>query len=189
MASDFLKVDTSAFNSMVSQLASKSASSFASALKLEVARVLEKASKTTRAADGKKIRATVDKTAAAPTTKKRLLRAKLGAKGISKKTWSDLAASIGASIKVPGYVTKAKPSNGKDYGTQVSSRSGGTGPLYSIQIENHQPTVVGPGIDGAKVLSMAIAGRIKFFEGNLKRKLFDDLGKTAERYPGVKATT
>lgn len=189
MASDLLKIDTLAFNSMVSQLASKSASSFASALKLEVARVLEKASKTTRAADSKKIRATVDKTAATLTTKKKQLRAKLGAKGISKKTWADLAKTIGAAIKVPSYVTKAKPSNGKDYGTQVSSRSGGTGPLYSIQIENHQPTVVGPGINGAKVLSMAIAGRIKFFQGNLKRKLFDDLAKTAKRYPGVQATT
>jgi hypothetical protein len=188
MASDS-GIDTSAFSKMVRALANITASNLETTLKSEIASVLARAAKFTKTADTKKIRATIDKSKLKATTKKTNLKNKLGARGLSKKTWVQLAATLGQTLKVPKFVENAKPQNGKNYGLQVSSSSSKTKDNLSITIENHQPTVVGPGIDGAKILNMALAGRVKFFEDNLKRKLFNDLAKAAKRYPGISATT
>jgi hypothetical protein len=182
-------IDTSAFVKMVKDLANISTADLEKTLKSEITSVLSRAAKFTKTADTKKIRATVDKSKLKKATKKINLKAKLGARGLSKKTWVQLAATLGESLKVPKFVDNAKPQNGKAYGIQVSSNTIKTKDILSIQVENHQPTVVGPGINGAKILTMAISGRVKYFEDNLKRKIFTNLAKTAKRYPGIAAST
>lgn len=120
-------------------------------------------------------------------TQRRLanLAKKLGARGLAKKSWLKIAQALGLSVKAPGYVDNATPVTGRQY-DDTSARKQNTSDGINITLTNAQPTI--NTIGGARILQAAIDGRVKFFLQNMKRRVFEDVAKTAAKYPGIKVT-
>jgi hypothetical protein len=112
-----------------------------------------------------------------------LIKRKLAARGLAKRSWLEIANMLGITIKFPGYVASATPQTGQTY-NNVSANEQTTKTGVSISIENAQPTV--NAIGGGRALSRAIQGRIKYFEKNAEHAVFADVAKIAKAYPGIK---
>lgn len=115
----------------------------------------------------------------------------LAARGLAAKSWYRLMANLGVEIKTPNFVKSAVPSRGgtfSDY-SDVTSSITATDDKVRIDFSNAQPTAV-KFAQGHDALRRGLAGRVKFFNENLKRFVFNDLGKTAAKYPklGIKVT-
>lgn len=111
------------------------------------------------------------------------LKAKLKARGLAKQAIAQIANQLGLEMRRPGYVDKAKPSTGRTY-RNTTTRRVSTAARYGIAFENRQPTAVKLG--GQRILQRAIDGRVKYFERNLAKHVFDNAAQIARRYPGVK---
>lgn len=114
------------------------------------------------------------------------LKAALASRGLSKRTWLELARLIGFDIKAPGFVKKAKPSvgEGKFAANFTLRRAAGQSGRMSLTLTNAQPTIVK--LRGGAILQRAITGRVKYFETSLRKGVFDDLVQVARRYPGIR---
>lgn len=110
----------------------------------------------------------------------------LGARGLAKKSWLRIAEELGIAIKAPGFVRKAIATTQKQY-PDISTRVQKSQSQIRIDITNAQPTVNIPRVGGAKALRLAISGRVKFYEQNVMRLVFNDVAKIAKAYPGIKA--
>jgi hypothetical protein len=107
----------------------------------------------------------------------------LRSRGLAKKSWFLLAVHSGLRVAAPGFVQKAQPTTGKSYpqnysATEIKMKKN----LYRLEMMNAQPTVQGT---GKRALSRAIAGRIRYFEQNLRRGVFKDAAAVARAYPGL----
>lgn len=121
--------------------------------------------------------------------RKRSLQLKLRARGLAKRSMWKIARMLGLQVRAPGFVTKAEPSDGKNHDAEnLSVVKSTSGSRYGIAFENAQPTVNVPGLNVLGILQSAINGRVKYFQTNVKKKVFDSTAAIAKRYPGVKVS-
>ena len=112
------------------------------------------------------------------------LKKALAARGLAAQSWLKLATLAGLVIKVPGYVRRALPSTGRTYENETYKQTTGT-EKSGIYFATTQPTL--RSINGDRILSRSLAGRVKYFETSLKKGVFTELRTIAARYPGLRA--
>lgn len=113
------------------------------------------------------------------------LRRILGARGLSAKSWVKIADKLGLPIKVAAFIRKAIAQTQREY-DDVSASSQKSNSKIWIHFVNSQPTVNEPRVGGARALRTAVAGRVKFFERNIRLRVFNHIEKIARAYPGIK---
>lgn len=127
------------------------------------------------------------------TAQKRILFHRLKiAIGLSKQSWWNMAKKLGYDIEVPGYVTTALPSSGRQNNPNdwVSvKRNVGRNGSYELELWNRMSKIDVPAVNGRRAIFAAIAGRISYFKQNMKRGVFDDAKAVAAKYPGIEVTT
>lgn len=116
--------------------------------------------------------------------RKESLRRKLGAIGLAKKSFWKIAQALGIEVKIPQKYTQAVATTGKEY-QDTETKSEKSQDKIGIFISNSQPTAV-KFAGGSKALRAAIAGRVKYFEKNIKFRVFNEVAKIAKAYPGIK---
>jgi hypothetical protein len=118
--------------------------------------------------------------------RKTSLQRKLRSRGLAKKSWFELALVAGMHVSAPAFVKKAIAGTGKEYPSNYTVAEGTRGaPDYRIEFWNAQPTVQGR---GPSALSRAIRGRMRYFENNVRRGVFQDAQAVARAYPGLTVT-
>ena len=113
---------------------------------------------------------------------KNSIKRRKDARGLSKKSWVQIAEKLGIEISVPNYVAKATTKGG-DYPENAQGSEKQEGNAFHIQITNsrtYSPSVVDS-------LRAAMRGRTRFFQNNLKRGVFQKTSELAAKYPGLKA--
>jgi hypothetical protein len=174
MAKPFeVKMDASRINGALAELARITGKDFKDVVDPEMQKILEKAVSNTASAS----------VALINRTKNPALRARrLGARGLLKKGWVQIANKLGMSLEgVPAYVDRAETASGDYPEDGVASRKG-TGSKYSIEGENFR--IYDPSIIGA--FAKAMNGRANFFRQNLRKGVFDKAETIAAKYPGLK---
>ncbi len=116
------------------------------------------------------------------------LKAIIAARGLSKRTWVQLARLFGFEITAAGFVKKAVPAHAPEaaFLGNMRFRRLGSRSTFTLFIENAQPTV--NKIGGEFILQRAMNRRVNFFRQNLKRLVFESAAAVAKRYPGVRTT-
>lgn len=112
---------------------------------------------------------------------KRSIQVSKEARGLSKKSWKQLAERLGFDIDVPGYVAAATTKNG-DYPEDAKARENREGSDFSITLQNAR--TYSPSVYDA--IRKAMNGREKFFKENLKTGVFKSIETIAAKYPGLK---
>ena len=207
-----INVVASDFSRAMREMSKVTGFSFAEIIRTETKSILEAAAKKTAAAQVKLIQARVKGTVArtlegktyllpgsAHASKgwrvsdpiwnaiqlqiKNSIKRRKDARGLSKKSWVQIAEKLGIEISVPNYVAKATTKGG-DYPENAKGAEKQEGNAFHIQITNsrtYSPSVVDS-------LRAAIRGRTRFFQNNLKRGVFKKTSDIAAKYPGLKAT-
>ena len=179
-------VNTSKFDAMCRELGRMTGSSQASVVKYETAKVVEKAASLTIVAKTALIRKTVERLKVTKKQKKQELDARIGARGLARQGWWQFGRLLAFAVKVPAFVTRAKPSDGKEYPAAESFRVINTFGRYIIRIRTERPTLLVPFVGGERALRRAMNGRAAYFRRNLKHGVFNDVKTIARRYPGVR---
>ncbi len=104
----------------------------------------------------------------------------LSHRGISKKSFLVMAQAAGLEIATPSYVVKAE---GFDLSTVTSATEDENGGQYVLSLRNDSRSNASS--DALPAFKAAVTGRMKFFQNNLKKGVFDDIAATAKKYPGV----
>lgn len=112
------------------------------------------------------------------------LQSRVRARGLTKQSWFMLAQAFGLVLNVPGYVANALPRNGKSHPENVVAQKIRENGRVIFRGTNAMPILKWVG--GRRILNRAIAGRVKFFETNLRKGVFDDIEQIAAKYPGIK---
>ena len=102
------------------------------------------------------------------------------ARGLSKKSWKQIAERLGFDISVPSYVAAAT-TRGGDYPENAQAREERKGSDFSITLSNAR-TYSASVFDAIR---KAMNGREKFFKENLKQGVFKNIGTIAAKYPGL----
>ena len=113
---------------------------------------------------------------------KNSIKRRKDARGLSKKSWVQIAEKLGVEISVPNYVAKAT-SKGGDYPENAQGSEKQEGNAFYIQITNsrtYSPTV-------RDAIRAAMRGRTNFFKKNLRLGVFQKTSEIAAKYPGLKA--
>jgi hypothetical protein len=119
-------------------------------------------------------------------TLRRLLEAALGARGLARNSWLQIAQKLGITLnRIAGgaQVAKAHPSTGASYQPGSGIKVEGPGQLY-YEIRNSYPFEKFK-IPGEEILSRSIQGELGYFEKNLKHGVFQDLAAIAKKYKGL----
>lgn len=114
---------------------------------------------------------------------KQRLMAALGARGLAKNSWYQIAQKLGITVKCPPQAQRARPSSGASYSPGSGARFEGVRGLY-YEITNSYPFRKFR-IPGASILSSAIQGEMGYFKNNLKHGVFADLAQIAKKYKGI----
>ena len=117
--------------------------------------------------------------------RKRVLQKKLAARGLSKRTWSELGISFGQHVKAPEYVYNAV-SHGHTGARNVGSIRQPSTKGYGLVITNSSPLLQFS--DARRAFFSAVAGRRLFYERNVAMGVFNDLKQVAKKYPGMLVT-
>lgn len=117
--------------------------------------------------------------------KKQGLQRKLRARGLSKQSWQRVADAIGLRVSASGLVVKALASDGKSHPENFRATRLRAGARYGLTFENAQPTVQSRFVRGRAALRRAIAGRVKYFERNLRLGVLTDIREIARAYKGL----
>ena len=104
-----------------------------------------------------------------------------GARGLAKKSWMQVAQSLGISISVPSYVEKAKTQK-SDYPEDATGTEKTNGSGFFIEITNAR--TYSPSVRDA--IRAAMRGRTNFFKKNMKLGVFKKSSEIAAKYPGLK---
>lgn len=113
---------------------------------------------------------------------KRSIQLSKAARGLSKKSWVQIAEKLGISITTPNYVAKATTKNG-DYPENAQGAEKQESNAFYIEITNYRtysPTV-------RDAIRAAMRGRTNFFKKNLRLGVFQKTSEIAAKYPGLKA--
>lgn len=111
------------------------------------------------------------------------LRRQIGAIGLAKKSWWNIAKALGLPVKGGRFVS-AIATTGKEYPENFQTSKTVRETDIAVAFINSQPTV--NAIGGARALQAAINGRVKYFLFGVKKGAFDSLDKIARQYPGLK---
>lgn len=106
----------------------------------------------------------------------------VGRRGLQKQSWLLLADSIGAKLRAAGYVINATV-NGKKLSEVAQVLVDKNPSAFSITFSNYSKAAIYWKSENA--LLAALRGRVKFFEKNLQKGVFDDAKETAKKYPGI----
>ena len=111
------------------------------------------------------------------------LKRAMASRGLQKRSWQDIADALGLRIKIPAYASRAVSRSGRRYvnGTGTIQRSG---TALSYLLINSAPILI-TRMDGAKILQRAINTRLKAFQIETEKGVFNDLAARAKRYPGI----
>jgi hypothetical protein len=198
-------IDTTAFSKMCIELSKFTPTkSVRDAYISEIGKVLERASKLTAVAKAQKIKQSHESKKWTTFKGKRYYldnkypddtwnslvafrkanyKSALKARGLSKQSWYKLAEKLGARFNAPAFVKNAIPSTGKEYPSNFTVNESGVFGSISITITNAQPTIIA--LRGDSIIQQAIQGRVKFYETNLRRGVFDSVASVAKKYPGI----
>lgn len=113
-------------------------------------------------------------------------KAALRARGISKQSWLQIAQDLGIDLDAPKYVKNATPSNGKTYKNGIARKFLDVAAAY-IEIANDNYLVV-KRLNGWGIVQKAINTRLRAFQIETEKGVFDDLATRAKRYPGIFTT-
>ena len=113
------------------------------------------------------------------------LKKRQGAVGLAKKSWWNIGRALGLNVKGGRFVV-AVAKTGRNYPEDYVVNKEIKDDNRSVTFINAQPTVNSPGIKGAGALQAAINGRVKYFNENMKRDVFNSMANIAKRYPGLK---
>jgi hypothetical protein len=105
--------------------------------------------------------------------------------GWGAKAWFELANAIGLTIAPGIAATAVEP--GKDARTYVSSAEEQTDSTYKLSVSNSSR--LQNWIGGRTAFFSAIAGRVGFFNQNLKHGVFNDMKQVAAKYPGIEVNS
>lgn len=114
--------------------------------------------------------------------RKEHLQTKLGARGMAKQTWFNLATKLGGTIAAPSYVQQANY-KGQQYAENVSQVSAGNGTEFAITVKNTSP--LGEGAKMENAMLSAMSGRTSYFNRNMEHRAFQSLATRAAKYPGI----
>jgi hypothetical protein len=89
-------------------------------------------------------------------------------------------------VSAPAFVAAAVATTGKQYPENVSASRVRARGRWGISFVNRQPTVQVPAVGGRRAVARALKGRMSYFRQNLRRAVFSELGRIAQRYPGLK---
>lgn len=103
------------------------------------------------------------------------------ARGLAKKSWMQVAESLGISISVPSYVEKAKTTGG-DYPENATGSEKSDGSGFFIEITNARTYSASV----RDAIRAAMRGRTNFFKKNMKLGVFKKSSEIAAKYPGLK---
>lgn len=201
--SQSINVVTSDFSRAMREMSRITGFSFADIIRAETKSILEAAAKKTAAAQVKLIEANVNAKPVRTLNAKRYfmknrypdtiwkalqlqiknsLKRRKEARGLSKKSWVQIAEKLGIEISVPNYVAKATTKGG-DYPENAKGSEKQEGNAFHIEITNsrtYSPSVV-------DALRAAMRGRTNFFKKNLRLGVFQKTSELAAKYPGLKA--
>lgn len=205
-----LTVDTAPFAALCRDLAALSGASVESTIGYEAAKVLETALRltpvvklpalrkkilnaraiTTDIGSGRKVYFLDRRYSPAvwqrlQTARTQRLKAKVGARGVTRQSWYLLCRELGFAVDVPAYVRRATPSDGRRYDNVRASRTGRRA-RFTIRVSNAMPVLLAPIIGGDRILARAIARRRAYFRRNVRQDVFRQLGTIARRYPGIR---
>lgn len=109
----------------------------------------------------------------------------LGARGVSKQTWLEIAKVFGVDyiLKAPAYVYKAKSTSKRVYRNTEGKEFFSMHDAYLVMKQRYK-NLTENGF-AAVILQAAIRARIKAFSTDVNRGVFKDAKKRAARYPGV----
>jgi len=105
--------------------------------------------------------------------------------GLAKKSWWNIGRALGLKVK-GGRFVGAVAKTGRNYPEDYAVNKEIKDDNISVTFINAQPTVNSPGVKGAGALHAAINGRVKYFNENMKRGVFNSMANIAKRYPGLK---
>jgi hypothetical protein len=211
-ASASLNVVASDFTRAMREMSKITGASFQDIIRAETKSILETAVKKTQAAQVKLITARVQGTVArtyngktylmpgsAYTSKgwklpdaiwagiqkqiKNSIAKRKEARGLAKKSWLQVAESLGISISVPAYVEKAKTTGG-DYPQNATGAEKTDGSGFFIELTNSRTYSASV----RDAIRAAMRGRTNFFKKNLRLGVFKKTSDIAAKYPGIKAT-
>lgn len=198
-----INVVTSDFSRAMREMSRVTGFSFAEIIRAETKSILEAAAKKTAAAQVKLIEANAkDKPvrslngkryymknrypdslwAALQLQIKNSIKRRKDARGLSKKSWVQIAEKLGIAISTPNYVAKATAKGG-DYPENAQGAEMQQGNAFHIEITNSR--TYSPSVRDA--LRAAMRGRTNFFKKNLSLGLFQKTSEIAAKYPGLKA--
>ena len=102
------------------------------------------------------------------------------ARGLSKKSWLQIAEKLGFNISVPGYVAAATTPRG-DYPENAQAQEERNGSDFSITLSNARTY----SYSVFDAIRKAMNGREKFFKENMKAGVFKNIETIAAKYPGL----
>jgi hypothetical protein len=112
----------------------------------------------------------------------------LGARGLAKQTWLNIAMAFGVDyiLKAPAYIYKAKSTSKKIYRNSEGKEFFTMRDAYVVMKQRYKKLTENG--FAAVILQAAIRARIKAFSTDVNRSVFKDAKKRASRYPGVFVT-
>jgi hypothetical protein len=115
-------------------------------------------------------------------------------KGLSKATWFEIAYQLKMTHQISpkkAVTVTMKKAWQNMKGTRVMGVLSGTEKgeaHYTLTMKNFSDKALTPGANGFIAFTKAWGGRIKFFEENLTRGVFNSVKNTARKYPGMSVT-
>lgn len=119
---------------------------------------------------------------------KKLIAQRVGARGITAKSWYDMLIKInaGQTDGIAAFVTRARPISGRNRPVAFVGGSGEGSASYTLTVTNTSGVAIATG--GARKLASAITIRRKFFMDSLEKGFFFDAKFVARNYPWVKVS-
>jgi len=108
------------------------------------------------------------------------IKRRKASRGLAKKSWIQVAQSIGLSVSAPRYVEAATTKNG-DYPGDGKATEESNGSDFAIVLRNSR--TYSPSVFDA--IRKAMNGREKFFRKNMELGVFKSIETIAAKYPGL----
>lgn len=108
--------------------------------------------------------------------------------GLAKQSWVQIADSLRIMLKLTseGRVRSARPSNSLMYQNGRGEETVGQNTFF-IDLINSYPILIAK-LNGAGILRRAISARVRAFQIDMQKGVFDDISLRAKRWPGIYVT-
>jgi uncharacterized membrane protein len=118
-------------------------------------------------------------------TREKDMAIRIASIGWGARAWYELALLLGLTLTAKEASTAVEP--GRDAAAYVKAAVEDAGNVYKIQVTNNSRLQTW--IGGAAAFFSAIAGRVGFFNQNLKHGVFNDMKQVAAKYPGIEVNS